>query len=122
MDTAAEQHTETMDVTQIVMDVDGKFPKKLVIKSQGGAEEEFRIIKIGSGSICLNKEDVSALLGKPYLNEKEVAVITGRALSTIRTDRHMRRGIPYLKITAKSVRYKTQDVLSYMESRRVTFD
>lgn len=65
---------------------------------------------------------MNQLLEKPYLNEKEVAEVTGRALSTIRNDRFMRKGLPYLKIGARSIRYKTEDVISYMEGRRITFN
>ena len=39
--------------------------------------------------------EFNGLMSKPYLNEKEVAAITGRALSTLRNERFMRRGIPY---------------------------
>ncbi|MGO8716422.1 MAG: helix-turn-helix transcriptional regulator [Smithella sp.] len=59
---------------------------------------------------------------KKYLNEKEVAAITGRALSTLRNERFMRRGLPYLKIGGRSIRYRSQDVIAYMESRLITFD
>ena len=53
-----------------------------------------------------------------YIDERKVADITGRALSTLRNDRHLRRGIPYLKIRG-SVRYCFEDVISYMESKRI---
>ena len=53
-----------------------------------------------------------------YIDERQVAEITGRALSTLRNDRHLRRGIPYLKIRG-SVRYCLDDVISYMESKRI---
>ena len=59
---------------------------------------------------------------KTYLNEKEVAAITGRAVSTLRNERFMRRGLPYLKIGGRSIRYRSQDVIAYMESRLITFD
>jgi hypothetical protein len=62
------------------------------------------------------------LLKKPYLNEVEVSTLTGRAISTLRNERHLRRGLPYLKIGKRSVRYKLQDVLSFMEGRRICFD
>ncbi|HNZ31835.1 MAG TPA: helix-turn-helix domain-containing protein [Smithellaceae bacterium] len=62
------------------------------------------------------------ILAKPYLNEKEVATITGRALSTLRNERFMRKGLPYYKIGGRSIRYKTEDVIAYMESRRIAFD
>ena len=65
---------------------------------------------------------MSEVIKKPYLNEEEVAALTGRALSTLRNERFLRRGIPYLKISARSIRYKLMDVLEFMESRRITFD
>jgi len=53
-----------------------------------------------------------------YLDEKKVSKLTGRALSTLRNDRHRRRGIPYSKI-GRSVRYCLDDVLQYMRQRRI---
>ena len=53
-----------------------------------------------------------------YLTETEVAKITFRALSTLRNDRHFRRGLPYCKI-GRSVRYKLEDVINYMESHKI---
>jgi len=67
-------------------------------------------------------ENVTELLKKPYLNEVEVAVITSRAVSTLRNERHLRRGLPYLKIGKRSIRYKTADVIATMEARRISFD
>ncbi len=65
---------------------------------------------------------INELLTKPFLNESEVAAITGRALATLRNDRFLRRGIPYLKISERSVRYRTPDVLAFMTKRPITFD
>jgi len=62
------------------------------------------------------------LIQKPFLNEVEVAAITGRALSTLRNDRHLRRGLPYLKVSQRSIRYRTPDVMNFMEARPITFD
>jgi len=53
-----------------------------------------------------------------YIDEKEVSRITGRALATLRNDRHNRRGIPYYKI-GRSVRYLLTETLQFMESRKV---
>jgi len=61
------------------------------------------------------------LLAKKYLNEKEVAQITGRAVSTLRNERFLRVGLPYLKIGGRSIRYRSEDVFAYMEGRRITF-
>lgn len=61
-------------------------------------------------------------LKKIYLNEKETSKFTGRALSSLRNDRHLRRGIPYLKVGPRTIRYKLQDVIEFMERNRVTFE
>jgi hypothetical protein len=53
-----------------------------------------------------------------YIDEKKVYAITGRALPTLRNDRHNRRGIPYCKV-GRSVRYALSDVIDYMESRKI---
>ena len=53
-----------------------------------------------------------------WINEKEVSRMTSRALPTLRNDRHLGRGIPYSKV-GRSVRYKTSDVVDFMESNRV---
>jgi len=53
-----------------------------------------------------------------YITEKEVSEIIGRALSTLRNDRFLGKGIPYIKI-GKSVRYRLDDVIEFMESKRV---
>ena len=53
-----------------------------------------------------------------YITEKEVSEITGRALSTLRNERFLGKGIPYIKI-GKSVRYKLDEVIDFMESNRV---
>ena len=65
---------------------------------------------------------INELLTKPFLNESEVASITGRALATLRNDRHLRRGIPYLKVSKRSIRYRLPDVMNFMEARPITFN
>ncbi|HQP25884.1 MAG TPA: hypothetical protein PLP16_12000 [Smithellaceae bacterium] len=62
------------------------------------------------------------LIKKPFLNEYEVSAITGRAVSTLRNDRFLRRGIPYLKVSLRSIRYRTPDVLNFMEARPIHFE
>ena len=51
------------------------------------------------------------------LDEKRVSEITGRALPTLRNDRHNRRGIPYIKC-GRQVKYSLTDVIEFMESRK----
>jgi len=66
--------------------------------------------------------NIGELLKKPYLTEFEVAAITGRAVSSLRNERHLRRGLPYLKVSKRTIRYKNQDVIDFMEGRRITFN
>ena len=54
-----------------------------------------------------------------YLKEVDVARLTGFSLSTLRNNRSLRKGIPYLKI-GKSIRYNAADVVNYLESHRIT--
>jgi hypothetical protein len=55
---------------------------------------------------------------KRYITEVEVSKITSRALQTLRNDRHCGRGFPYIKV-GRSVRYSINDVVRYMESRKI---
>ena len=53
-----------------------------------------------------------------WISEKEVSKMTGRAPQTLRNDRTKCQGIPYSKI-GRSVRYLFDDVVGYMESKRI---
>lgn len=53
-----------------------------------------------------------------YLTEREVQKLTNKALSTLRNDRYLGKGMPYIK-DGKSVRYNRSDVIAYMESRKI---
>ena len=53
-----------------------------------------------------------------YLTETETSELTSIPLSTLRNHRFERRGLPYIKLN-RSVRYKTTDVVEYMDARRV---
>lgn len=53
-----------------------------------------------------------------YVDERAVSQITGRALATLRNDRYVGQGIPYVKM-GRSVRYRLDDVINYMESHKV---
>ena len=56
-----------------------------------------------------------------YLTEAEVSALTKIALPTLRNQRFRGVGIPYYKI-GRSVRYRLQEVLDYMESKRISTD
>lgn len=64
------------------------------------------------------KSTTTNTLGRRYLNEKQLAEITGMALSTIRNHRAARKGIPFVKMQ-KSVRYDLSDVIAFMDSNKV---
>jgi predicted DNA-binding transcriptional regulator AlpA len=55
---------------------------------------------------------------KEYLNEKEVSQMTGRALSTLRNERSLGKGLPYVKF-GRSVRYPRADLVSFLEARKI---
>lgn len=67
-----------------------------------------------SKTITLSEE----LQSTRYLNEHEVAELTGRGLQTLRNERSEGVGIPYLKIR-KSVRYYLPDVRKFMDRHRI---
>ena len=54
-----------------------------------------------------------------YLTEIQVATMTGLAVSTLRNQRFQCKGIPYIKL-GRSVRYSLQDVIEYVEKRKVS--
>lgn len=55
---------------------------------------------------------------KRYITERQVSEMTGRALQTLRNDRHKGNGFPYVKL-GRSVRYSVQDVIGFMESHKI---
>ena len=52
------------------------------------------------------------------INETQAAEILGRAVQTLRNDRHLRQGAPYIKI-GRSIRYQIRDLFEYMKKHRV---
>lgn len=52
------------------------------------------------------------------VDEIDAAKILGRAVQTLRNDRHLRQGPAYLKL-GRSVRYQVRDLLNYLEKHRV---
>jgi len=50
--------------------------------------------------------------------EEEAAKIIGRSIQTMRNDRHLCRGLPYIKI-GRSVRYSLQDIQEYIQKNRI---
>ena len=57
-------------------------------------------------------------MDKQYLTDREVSEMTGIGLQTLRNQRSMMQGIPYIKLR-RSVRYRLLDVIQYMDTRRI---
>ena len=57
-------------------------------------------------------------LKEKALNEHEAAFILGLAVQTLRNDRHLRQGCPYVKIK-RSVRYLVSDIENYLMKNRI---
>ena len=53
-----------------------------------------------------------------YVDEKVVSLITGRKIQTLRNDRSLRQGIPFIKY-GRSVKYDLIDVMAYMQRHKV---
>jgi predicted DNA-binding transcriptional regulator AlpA len=56
-----------------------------------------------------------------YLNEQQVAAITGISRSSLQQNRWKGKGIAYSKI-GRSIRYLQQDVLEFMARQRIEVD
>jgi hypothetical protein len=56
---------------------------------------------------------------QPYLTEQDVSRIIKRALPTLRNDRHLGKGVPYIRC-GRSIRYNLDDVIKYMEARKIS--
>ena len=55
---------------------------------------------------------------KKWITEKELSEMTGRAVQTLRNDRHEGRGFPYVKMSDRAIRYCVADVNEYMKARK----
>ena len=52
------------------------------------------------------------------VNETQAAEILGRAVQTLRNDRHLRQGAPYIK-NFRSIRYRVGDLWEYLQKCRI---
>lgn len=59
---------------------------------------------------------------KRLLTEREVAALYGWSVKTLQQWRLMRRGPSYLKMSARHVRYRPEDIESYLDQHRVEFE
>jgi hypothetical protein len=52
------------------------------------------------------------------IDEIEAAKILGRAVQTLRNDRHLRQGPAYIKL-GRSVRYQVKDLIDYLQRNKI---
>ena len=52
------------------------------------------------------------------VNEVQASEILCRAIQTLRNDRHLRQGPPYIKL-GRSIRYRMSDLMDYLEKHRI---
>jgi hypothetical protein len=52
------------------------------------------------------------------IGEHEAAKILGKSVQTLRNERYLRKGSPYIKM-GRSVRYRVDDLLGYLEKCRI---
>ena len=73
-----------------------------------------------SDNVSIDLTGVIKSLGLPsrLMTDAEVAEVTGRAVQTMRNDRHNRRGLPYIKI-GRSIRYAPADVAAEILASRI---
>jgi predicted DNA-binding transcriptional regulator AlpA len=71
-----------------------------------------------SGNSNIQPWGDEAIMQKQYLNEKEVATLTGRSVHSIRKDRLVGKGFPYVKL-GRSIFYIEEDVHKTMAAHRV---
>jgi len=56
------------------------------------------------------------------INEKKLSEITGLAVQTLRNARHLRRGIPYIRLGSgnrAAIRYDMADVELFLRNHRI---
>lgn len=64
-------------------------------------------------TVAQNNPSLSNIDRVLLIDEKELSRITGRSLGSLRRDRRLSRGVPYVKIHG-SVRYVIDDVRQYL--------
>lgn len=52
------------------------------------------------------------------VDENKASELLGQAVQTLRNDRHLRKGPPYIKL-GRSVRYRVKDLLEYLDRHRI---
>jgi hypothetical protein len=64
-------------------------------------------------------KNMSIEIAPRYLNEKQVATITGFAVQTLRNWRNRGIGPVYCKVNDRAVRYPWRDTLDFMDAYKI---
>ncbi|TVM32126.1 helix-turn-helix transcriptional regulator [Oceanidesulfovibrio marinus] len=56
---------------------------------------------------------------KKFLTTKEAAALTGRSKKALEVDRQNGRGLPYVRLGPRCIRYRIEDIQAYAEQNRV---
>jgi hypothetical protein len=55
-------------------------------------------------------------------DEKQTAKLLHRGVQTLRNDRMLGRGLPYVKLSPRQVRYDIRDILQYIEDCKIKIE
>jgi hypothetical protein len=66
-------------------------------------------------------KDQSEISFAQLVDDRVAAKILGRAVQTLRNDRHLQKGVPYIRL-GRSVRYRIGDLLSYINEHRIDLE
>lgn len=69
-----------------------------------------------AGKIPSRKAEIE--IPEKYLRDAEVAEMIGRSVFTLRNDRHLGKGLPYIKIS-RQIRYPLNGVVAFLRSRTI---
>lgn len=50
-----EKPVESIDAEKIILDSGGKYPRRIIIRDEGGLKKEYRLVKTRLGNLILNK-------------------------------------------------------------------
>lgn len=50
-----EKPIESVDPDKIILDAEGEYPRRIIIRDKGGLRKEYRLVKTRSGGFILNR-------------------------------------------------------------------
>jgi predicted DNA-binding transcriptional regulator AlpA len=65
----------------------------------------------------LNEREPSLITAPSLLNDRQVSIMLGVSLASVRRWRLLRQGPRYIRVGASSIRYRPADIESFLNSR-----